>query len=922
MQIYFMINKKFFIIMLSCASHVMHAGQLISGDSAQGMSFTFPIAAHIYNRADGLFYVGASQAPSAASAGYAISVSGSAVNKFVPVVNALNATINGSQALANPLRGAQVQVLGLLGNELVAVLQAEPSSIYLVQDYRTDPIMLLCATNVLDALGAPTTGVLALVTNVVAGDTDLKTGMAIFAAVQSAGIFGGAGGGIAVAQVVEQGSNTFALRFVGTSPLNTTTSAVTIAGNLAAMGNAATLSVDSLGLAQQIQNNGQLQNVVLRELFIGLQVTAGAGAGDGAHGLIGAYATAQAPTFFKLAPDSAITADSIIAAQGPGVQISVYQSAVTTTTTALKYLIVLGGVSNSAATIYAMPLVSATGVLANVNAIPQTDFSTFYPYVFRSRSFVQPASNPGDLYSSTSVQAQVGGGPLPAQATEMFVVGDAVFAAVGTGGNGQQPGIFYSTALFDAFGRIKGWTVWQRATAQSIWGMALDDRTGNFWSLTGTDASHIFTVNRTDWHIGITGIGGIINQFFTNTQGQAQAIFDMPATTPSFDQSSNQIGLAVATGYQQVALVQSGAVQSGLFGPVTDFTQVYKSQDGTLSNFSQGVRAISMQGGVLNQLGAIIAAAVVTDGNFGWFMIAGSAGVAVLARSDGSGWAFTPGLGDGFVGLSSDMSWKLVGNYSHVRKLISDPNSGFVYILTDQALERLAVNAQTFAQGASSIVLAQASNLLPGKNRFLSDALISQEFAMLATSSGLLRIANGLDIRTVTQQAVQWAPVVLNESAGPVTRLFGISPTGFDFEITQSFGGNLYVLEAYVGRHQARIYRFTLNNTGAVTDGTLMQLPDFLAQNENTFFINIGDYRNGLATDGALMLLARSRYTASTPFVEILSPLWRERVVNKSVELSQRVISGTAGHHIGQIVRSTSSGSWFVPHDLGLFVQE
>jgi len=895
------------------------AAPVIMGDITTPLaqqSFSFPLGASVYHGGQGLLYVGAGQALTGTTAQYALSIASSLGGEFVPLVGAAQITFNSIPDQANPLLGAQVSLLSLLGQQPVVVIANDQSSVYLVVE--NNPLKVVSASGMQDATGAVTTGIVALGTNGAVDDViALESGMAVFAAVKkNGGVFGQVGGGIAVDTLIADQTTTdkqpgkLIFKYAGTAPFDPTTPALYITTPLAAIApNQAVLHC----------------NVPLPTLYVGVQSTAAAGVGSGAFSIAAAGCGPLVPTFTKMAPDASVAADSIIATNTPSQQVTAYYIKTMKTTMLLWYLIVCGGVGDPTTVkrkVFALPLLSSTGLLAQKNAVPVTEFLATDPHVLVGRYLVTPPAVAGDLFTSTDTQALVGGGDLPGDATALFVGHDAVFASVGVSDTNFQAGVFYSQALFDSVGRVKGWTNWQRVSGNALltWGSYFDNRLGNFWLLTGTDASTVTTVQRTSWGNQKTNLAFTAGNYITKPEGGVQGLSDFAYSNTAFSQVPGQrLAVTLMTGYQKVIIAQTGSDNGSLlFGPQLAANPLFDSSDGTLAGFSSGVNTLQMTGGALSQLGAITSAAVVSDGVYGWFVVGGTGGVAVLAHADGTGWPI--GLQSGFVGLDATMSWKKIGNYAAVRKVIGD--SGNLYILTQKSLQSMQVSAGNFAQASPvSSVLAQAGELPNGLNSFLSDVQVSGSFAVLATSSGLLRVGNNANITTATNSGqVGWVFVTLPESVGPVTRLLPISTTG----VAQDFAtaGNLYVVNACVSRDQTRIYRFTVDLSGTITDTTLTQLPDYFIQGYQSFFINIGEYRNFLTFDGSIFALSRSRYKDEPLFFELLGPTWVKRTGVSAVKNAIKVVNEPTSFSVGGTIRSSASGAWLVPGDFGLIVNE
>ena len=385
----------------------------------------------------------------------------------------------------------------------------------------------------------------------------------------------------------------------------------------------------------------------------------------------------------------------------------------------------------------------------------------------------------------------------------------------------------------------------------------------------------------------------------------------------------------VATGNQQVLLLQSGADVGTLFTPTTNITSTFTSKNGSLADFVAPVQAINMTGGdALRQIGPIIAAEIVSDGTFSWLLVGGSFGLAVLANADGSGWP-QGALTNGFAGLPTTMTWKLLTPWQQVRKIIADGDT--VYVLTARNLMRFTASQTNFATTNSSLgtVIASAINLV-GKLGTFSDMLVSGPLALLATSYGLFVSGVGSDVATASNEAaVGWQPFALPESPGPVTRLFPISPTEFatDFAKTDR-GGNIYVLSAAVGAQQVGVYRLSIQGLplsgGQVTQDTVSVFEDQYVEGQLSTYFYIGDYRNFVATDGASLFLSRSAYypTLQSSYLQVAIPGLRTGVFNQGTKgqvFFSPVLQKDAfdvpvfvPSRMGPIVQRSATGSWMI----------
>ena len=189
-------------------------------------------------------------------------------------------------------------------------------------------------------------------------------------------------------------------------------------------------------------------------------------------------------------------------------------------------------------------------------------------------------------------------------------------------------GIFYSQPVFDSEGRISGWTDWHRVanSSVSVAGFGYDPL-GIFWQIpqSTTSSSDVF---RSKWTDGTDDLSRFIMRFFNKEKGGIQGLFDMPYTTKGFT-SSNVLRTSVQifTGYKKILIMQTGKQQNGLFAPFVDYKDTFVTTDGSLQGFSTASNLV-MSGGVLDILGPISSAVVLSDGTTGWFVVAGAGGIA------------------------------------------------------------------------------------------------------------------------------------------------------------------------------------------------------------------------------------------------------------------------------------------------------
>lgn len=900
----------------------LEAAPLIEGNIKSTLqSFDFPIFAHSFSSnnseyRNNVFVVGA-RVPQSGNT-FSIAAATVASTHFVPLTPE-KVTLNYQANQTNPLYGAAINFIDHILTLPIVVPANASNQIFLFLNYSNlRNILLLVTDPLLDTQGNFSGGIVGLTAHAPYVDNLQKSTIA-YAFKNNAGQFGAPGSGIGtllvspveITKIVddkEQKHSEFRFFAQSIVPIDTTTLSLAINDPIASIDN------DAQGepVALTISRSGAL--------YTGLLVTGAAGVSDGARGVM--LNNAQ-----EIAPAAAVQTDSIIGGVGPSTQVSIHRLKTMLTTTSLDYLIVQGGVGDPLSTkaeLFALPLVLETGALARKDALPQDIFSEFAPFHFKGRMFTQPAVVAGDLFSPTDRAARIGGvKDLPNDITDLFVVEDSIYVTTLAGDN-QSAGIFYSRALFDAYGRIKDWTDWQRAGAQgSFFGLGIDARATAFWYLEGTDAQNIFAVRRTAWSQDITGLARTVNTFFNPENYGVQGVIDIPYTHAAFDQTiGNRLSVSIFTGNKKVMLVQSGADQDNLFGPA-GVAISFVSTQGTLDAFTPTYDAIAVSGGELDQLGALVSSALAFDNAQGWFVFGGNGGIAVLAHEDGTG--FTTPLQTKFNGLDAALRIISLNTVRDVKKVIAQENS--IYFLTLQGLYRYELTAQTVAHPVAPVLLAGTDDVAGAQ--FFNDFLVSGSYAVLATSNGLWQVSSG-SVQTASQpEELEWSLVSLHESPGAVTRLQAVSPTEFDTDFATRNGGNIIALAAYAGYHQARIYRFVVSDGSPLP--TLQPFPDFFVYHKPSFYANIGNYRNGFFSDGGLYLVTESKYDhlretrdvrqQSLPYMWALPGLsMDDRRFFALHAIVQQPLNNILSLHT--IVRRSSEGSLMVAGDQGIRINE
>jgi hypothetical protein len=792
------------------------------------------------------------------------------------------ARVNGVDAAENPLYNAAISQLVLLGESPLLVLQSALDQLVTVASASTQEQQTVYTTatdGIHDALNNPNALIAAVKTTASSGG---GSGLAqpIYAYVAPAGgQLGDAGSGLAVGYLeidkLEKTGSVFVFDDVRTS---------TPEGNLAMPLDRSSFAYTfGTSALNQISNPSLVWDESLMRLFIASTIQVGdAPESVGCGVVLGVVGKHQLfPTAIVNA--AALEADSIIASSTPSATITLNKIATTTTTCRLPLLIVAGGVGDSEAvqsSVYALPLVRAAGrgalvngMLANCNGLPTDVYFPSKPHKLVGRFMTDIAQAPGDLYTSSDTAAIVGGGQAPGIITDLIARDDAVIVATENDpASTVKPGLFFSQALFDQYGRVQSWTPWQRYAGGvgNCYAVALDQTTGNAWYTTGESGAAVNELWRTSW-ITQTGLAGTLQALFDQSYG-VRGMVTTPYQAPWLDQTVGQrLSLLTCVGYNQVVIVQTGGDTAGQFGPLSaqEFTNQVTFDQGTLYGFTPGMNLIAVQNGYLKELGPLHQAVWASDGDNAWLVVAGPQGVAVLAAETGAG-AAVP-VGSGFEGFSSSLKFLPLGNFTQVRQVVADGN--VLYVMTQSGIERLTLTPELVAQqgaAAGTIICDRAA--LPALGT-LTSLIASGPLCLVGTTTGLWRNGNGTDITAVASSFdAAWTTVPLNDySAGcAIHQMLCLSanaqnPVDLD-------GANLYVLSSSSAYYQAQLYRFTIDLTQGVTATAVQPLNDTFIQDVPSFLGSYNSYRNRVYTDGSALFSTRSQLHGEAGFLDMSLP--------------------------------------------------
>lgn len=688
-------------------------------------------------------------------------------------------------------------------------------------------------------------------------------------------------------------------------------------------------------------------------LYIALQITGGGAGTDGGRAIAIGRPNANILLIEAIVPVAAITGtDKIIAAVESSAAVSIHKVRGMFSSTSLPYLIVAGNVGAPSATrrtVFALPLVSRNadlslnGTIAAKDADPENLFTDTEHSLFITRAIKQPATTAAQMPLSSDAATQVGGGAIVnGDITDLFVHEDTVFATVQVADVGQDPGVFYSQAFFESNGKIKGWTTWRRAVGlpdrtQSV---LLDQMTGQFTTLVADSSNEVKIVKRTEWNDGDSGslssVVGAAESFMPQAEAGVQGIHDFVVTSSVLGTATPgllDISLLIATGLDNLLLAETSRVVAGAVIPTkgSAFGSLLSFDNGTITQTLPvgGTKIMSIKGGILGNIGPIVAAEIAQDGSGGsngWLFVGGTGGVAVLSNANGSGWDTATGLSVGFTGLIDGMSFKTVGDFSLVRKLIYDDQ--FLYVLTNKELVRIDLTQGSPGLGSIISTVVATNDSIPavgGDGSFL-DLIISEKLALLGTSNGLFRLADGLNIRTDSVDSLNWQEVATPEGIGPVRQLGAISKTGRAQDLARQVGGGmLFALSAYRGKNQAQLFRYDIAQvtTGSIFDTTVRRIDDLFVENIPSYFVNFGSFQKNFATDGALFFGARSKREGASSSQAILL-FSKERIETGSRFLSTKMIPASLEEStlIAGMIQNSASGSWLIAGDHGIRANE
>ncbi|HSW75957.1 MAG TPA: hypothetical protein VLG50_02870 [Candidatus Saccharimonadales bacterium] len=597
--------------------------------------------------------------------------------------------------------------------------------------------------------------------------------------------------------------------------------------------------------------------------------------------------------FIQIAPTSVLNPgfDTVISATSCN-EIRIKNITGIKTSTGLDYVIVARDNGAGPQTIYALPILSAgahMGEIADFTSL-RNNFGSVYPYLFASRQFTKVISDASqiDPTGPFATQLLVGAGPLPLDAgnsiKSLHTTGDSVYAVIGDAYTAtQSPGTWRSQAIFAQDGHIIGWSAWSRVLGSDE---QMNYSTIDRKTISGFYVSHV-TTNFRAVHETTFVTDSYLAPFLTVAQtpvGGIQGLFDFPQSTPGFN---NSLSLMLSTGFDNVTIGQTSAIQGGILK--------------SLAMTSTDV--ISFSDLNIPIKGALIASDIAHNGPNHWIFVGGMHGVSVLT-GDGTGYSWTGNLPN-IAALNAGQTWKTVGDFSSVKKLAWDQT--YIYILTSTQLYRIALDPNKFLATPTAPLDTQlvVSSFDVADNSYFLDMLIDDGFILLGTTNGLFTL------HTSTKKSVQ---IQIPNGLPAISRLIAISPNQ-EPQRTFKTLSNLDILTSSFGTQQTRLNRFVIQ------DSVLTPFDDFLNSNSvgigsATSFIKFDNYMSNYFTDGAWNLASSYSLGINQPSDTHPTPL------------IQQIFAGIrTGFPSSQIIMPKLSGYAPIPfakeaNNLGGFVRE
>ncbi|MBI2344809.1 hypothetical protein HYV10_01915 [Candidatus Dependentiae bacterium] len=524
------------------------------------------------------------------------------------------------------------------------------------------------------------------------------------------------------------------------------------------------------------------------------------------------------------------TGNTVISAPNPDtIRITATRSMLTSTN--LQYMIIARDSGTGPQTIYALPMVTRgfyAGMIADYSSIT-TKFGHVKP-TFVDRYFTNILSDISQIeLNNATIQNQIkvgGTSNLPinngVDIQQIYVIGDSVYAVLGQEySSSDSPGTYRSQAIFTPEGYIIGWTPWTRvlgSDAQMSYSF-VDYKylTGTYLAAASSSTPKFKSIYQTTFNTNSN-----LAAFLTAAQGGKggiQGIFNFNQQTPGFD---NALSMLISTAFGKVAFGQTGYSDGGIF------------------KIMQSPAILEFSHEKINDHKALIAAEIAHDtGQNHYIFIGGSTGVSVLSN-DTTGVSWNGNLTSVNDLDSEQITWKKIGNFSFVKKLLSDNN--YIYVLTSNALYKIKLDPSKFISNSTTELNAEIAIRSKdiSSTTYLLDAIIDDGYCLLGTTSGLYRLDNS-----------SLMPIILPGGLPAVSQITAITPNNDPLHSFKALS-NIYILNSTFGTQQSKIYRLAIQN-GIISmlPDTLVAAPSDLSKGIPSAFLTFNNFISSYFTDGS-----------------------------------------------------------------------
>jgi len=504
----------------------------------------------------------------------------------------------------------------------------------------------------------------------------------------------------------------------------------------------------------------------LNRFYVGISMQTNTNNGDIAKSVVVARINTTANnelTLQAIAPNSATNPgddEQIVVAEVDATQLSltVKKLGILHASTGPTYLIVAGGSSDGSGkgnTVYALPVVDNPSNATEHGTLADRDSALV------GGKFITAATTDTEIPKASGNDAFVGRSELPIEASncisDMMVIGDTVYVSINVDvNNANEPGIFYSQALFDETAKIIAWTPWTKKVlpfnafpGRKLPGDAVHDgkvrffqvdlANGKIWFVEGTTGQIVGT---TSWEIprNISTDTPLVDQLNATMRTGVYAVLDLDQSTRGIcDQTVARYALfggADTVAFVRTSQAQTTAINSPQTVP-TDFSTAENFRMSILPKESCCCQTLEYSRQLMG------------DGNQNYFFAGTKAGLFAFADANKNGFTISGSVNSLNAAPFTNGIWHKVSNI--VGSVIAVKTTGnTLYVLTQEVGTTLksTVYRVNFADDldtmfANPTIIAQTGAVPLTKVAFFYDISIlsassdgSEEQLILATSNG------------------------------------------------------------------------------------------------------------------------------------------------------------------------------------------